>query len=1064
MKSAPAPVISAIRSAYDVKALPKLTAEWNMNRYYTTTVANTPAEIDEGFDTESFPIESIVEPIRPTKGMAKGLVQHATVADDYHTPSKPRFHVVSVDDQYKYWIAPFQSAANGAISGVNPQVIYGTAAAPVNVSVNKISITVENTFASPNAYQIQVTTNGGSTWTTVGSPPVGNDGRLVLWWNGTSWQNAQPTDLSTTTSINGVRFVVTSLTSGMLLDGSITQYKQPMTNTFYNTDGASAWFSLIEISARRVVDLSSRIIDCSSTFDAGEANHLTPVGTITSNTGSVELWNGDNYFSTENTSSPYYNLIEPNVAFNLSYIYYIGTSTYEIQDFKMYVDEWAESGEHTTSVSLSDASKYLKETKPRPTKYENYTLAQIVYRLCDSVGFGDYNISPAVNAVDYVIPVWYTDGEQTLWEIFDELAQAYQSLIYFDAYGKLNVKTREDAYNRSATPVWNLRAAKSGSDLPDIISLEQTDTYEANSVKVIYNAAKWADVTNGFTEFTTVWEPDGTTTLRSSALIRQLNPSDTELWLTSSEAKIWPFSGMCQIEGETIRYKGKYFYYYEGDERKSKWVEDQDEYDKLNALVDSGNRYLNYFDGRLKITERGVWNTEVETHKVEASGYDIKRFGPSSVNTGNAGFRHNKQRSTVTLEHGGRLASPAHFMTVLRGNQSDTGWRHMGCRIKFNEGNNVDQRAGLVFNVNGNKGGYYVELTPKSHLTARERQSRKEVSFYTITGSQPNTRIPPQGREAMIVEDRWHTIDIYYGWDNQSVNVWIDGKKAISATVPAGQQFTPNGKFGMFIRGRTEVEFEYLYGIARADEPVPLDDFSSVWNLDGWHDGLKLYREWKFEWKKRKKSNKPKYRKNFQYMDEFGPYVHEIREFDVKFDPSPVQYSKIFSTNFWSAMLIDYRADAFGARFTMCNAERHHAVVHGEDTLTFPGVDGSSINQQLLVYGRALVVGEDVEVVSMNEAQFKARGEISTELNSPLIQTKAAAEALGKWITEHWGRTVDQLQVEVFGNPLFEVGDLVAIDDASRSMTTTTNQYFVTGINTKFDSGIVTSLTLQRKN
>lgn len=1062
MKATTTPVVNAIRSEYDVTALPSLQAEWNFNRYVPVTASNTPAEVDEGFDIEIFPIESIVTPQRPTKGMLKGIVQEAILSDSYHTPRMPRFHIASVDDTYKYWISPFISNSAGVITGVNPTIIYGG-----NVATNKISITVENSWASPDTYTIQTTTNFGGSWTNVGSPAIQNDGKMELWWSGTGWVTARPTDLTATTLINGIRLVVTKLTSGKRIDGTVTVYKSPATNSFFNTTGANAHFSLIEISARLVVDLTSRVISTGDQFDAGDVNHLTPMGTITTNDGNVKLWNGDGYLSRQNTSSQLWNLLEPNVEMNLSYIYDIPPLKHTVQQFKMFVNEWAEDNEQTVTVSLSDESKFLKEIKPRETKYENHTLAQIVYRLCDSVGFTNYVIDPDPNTFDFQIPVWWTDGEQTLWEIFDELAQATQSLIYFDAWGKLRVKTREDAYPRTTNPVWNLRAAKSGIDLPDIVSLQQTDTYEANNVKIIYQSTKWADEVNGFPEFTTVWSPEETTVLRSSPLIRNLNPNDDYIWLSESEAKIWPYEGLVQINGETIRFEGKMFNYHINGVWNSKLITDADQFEKFNSQTASNGRWINHFDGRLKITEREAWNTTIDTHRVDAAGYAVTRFGPSDVVTSNAGFTHNKQRSTVSLAGGGRLNGPQDFMVATRGSQSDTGWRHYGTRMKFTSGNHTDQRAGLVFNVVGNRGGYYVELTPTAMLSAKERQSRKEISFYTITGLQPNVRIPAKGIEGGIFEDRWHNVDIYFGWDNQRVMVWIDGKLFIDINVPAGQQFSPNGKFGMFVRGRTECEFEYLYAIARADEPIPEEDFSSLHAIEGYHTGLELKREWVYKERRRKRRVKKKhnkFKKNFQFMDEFGPYVHEIREFDVKFEPAPVQYSKLFVTNTWSVVVIDYRADSFGGRFTLANSERFHAVVHGEDSLTFPGVDGKVINQQLIVYGRALVIGEDEEVVVKNEAQIKARGEITTELSSRWIQTNAAATALGKWITSHWGKTIDQLEVEVFGNPLFEIGDVVAIDYPAKSMTTTTHQYFVTSISTEFSEGLTTTLTLHRKS
>lgn len=69
MKAVASAVKNAIRSEHDVVAIPRLTVEWNYNRYVPTIdVDNTPAEQTDGFDIEAFPIESIILPNRPGDG------------------------------------------------------------------------------------------------------------------------------------------------------------------------------------------------------------------------------------------------------------------------------------------------------------------------------------------------------------------------------------------------------------------------------------------------------------------------------------------------------------------------------------------------------------------------------------------------------------------------------------------------------------------------------------------------------------------------------------------------------------------------------------------------------------------------------------------------------------------------------------------------------------------------------------------------------------------------------------------------------------------------------------
>src|SRR5690348_2848508 len=108
MKAVASAVKNAIRSEHDVVAIPRLTVEWNFNRYVPTiNVDNTPAEQTDGFDIEAFPIESIILPNRPGAGILKARVGEARVADPYSKFTGQtraiRSYLGSVDDTYKYW-------------------------------------------------------------------------------------------------------------------------------------------------------------------------------------------------------------------------------------------------------------------------------------------------------------------------------------------------------------------------------------------------------------------------------------------------------------------------------------------------------------------------------------------------------------------------------------------------------------------------------------------------------------------------------------------------------------------------------------------------------------------------------------------------------------------------------------------------------------------------------------------------------------------------------------------------------------------------------------------------
>lgn len=1076
MKNVDVAVRNAIRSGHDVKALPRLTAEWNMNRYADIIrVSNgiTDWENVEN-DVDNFPIESIVEPIRPSKGINKARVNYGTISDTYTSPSMPRYYISSLEDKYKYWMSPTASDGAGNISNVAPQVLYGNWGTVIKV--NKIVVAIENSWATPETWVVQTTVDHGASWQAAStSPVIGGDGRATLYWNGAGWSSNRPSNFLQTTNINGVRILVTRLSGGRGVDNqpTVARMSPQKGGQVIPTNGTGSFLSLIEMSARLEMDLSADLIDVSDTFDAGDANQITPVGTITSNVSSLTLWNGDT--TAPKLTETLAGLMEPNVKMNLEYVYHVGVNRYPVQQFSMYTEEWSESDDSTISVALSDTSKYLKEIYPREAKYENVTLAQIVYRLLDSVGFTDYNIVNYGSINDFRIPVFWTDGESTIWEIFDDLSTATQSLIYFDAFGKLNVKSRENAYNPNRGIDWTLRGKTVGNELADIESLSTSGQYDANLIKVKYRKAAWAEEINGHVQNTTVWSPEETVVLRSTPLLGGLNQGDDWILISPGEVVHWPYEGHLQIEGEFIEYSGKHFNYREGGQWKSVYVHDQKEFDKYNELGGVYERGYNHFSGYMALKERGVWNTNDVTHTPEAKGWEVRNFNHNTNESWNtrACWQYHRGSSLVRLSSNGVLQNLNNWAIAYRNVPSEATYRHFGTRFRFN-GAAIHHRGGIVFNQQANGDGYYVELRPSNTIENKDRDKEDEIIIYAIHNGnswQMKSKLKPHD---LIVADVWHDLAVTFSPGNHGISVWLDGKLALSDNIYRNEyRHAPSNKFGMFIRGQTNMDFEYFYALS-GEEPQLADDVSFLDRTQGayvgdtWqHD--RVYRTGtSSRWVKRKGKKKGFVKKNSKFgytnfMDEFGPYVHEVREFDVKFDPAPVKSANLYFSNDWQVVCPVFRSGSHGAYFILANSSRSNAVVQGDDDVSFAAA-GASVSQQMMVYGRNLIISEDEEIEVRNERQIRSRGEIIAEIDSDWIQNDSAARAVADWIAAHWANGSDELEVSVFGNPLFEVGDLVSIEFPAKSMGGGSHQYFVTAINTEFSSGIETSLTLQRKN
>jgi hypothetical protein len=400
----------------------------------------------------------------------------------------------------------------------------------------------------------------------------------------------------------------------------------------------------------------------------------------------------------------------------------------------MYGGDWALGSDGTVSVDLEDYSKFMDVVVP-PMMYENATLTEVVYRICDAIGFQNYKFTTIDENKDFVIPVWYTNGEETAWELFDQLAKDTQSLIYFDALGVLNIKPRYAAFDPNRAVDWTMLGIQRGSDLANIAELQKTGNYESNLIKVMYSYTRWSEWNNGNPSMATVWEPEDTMALRSVAITQDI--TDTEqgnVHIAPRDAKIWPFEAMANIEGEIFKFDAKrYIWHDDTGTPQPVWLESQEDFEKYNEKTPQEYRHANHFNGMIRIKERGLWNSHVRAHSYKPKSMEARRFVDGHNITSNRGVFHNVGDSSVTLKSAGMLTRPIHRLLYTTGSAGVVGdYRHYGTRVVFEKGDGyTHQIAGLVINNTGTmENGYYIEITPTNKLTAEARKSRHEVTVY----------------------------------------------------------------------------------------------------------------------------------------------------------------------------------------------------------------------------------------------------------------------------------------------------------------------------------------------
>lgn len=1162
------PVYDLIRGEYQVEVVPRVYAEWNQNAFNYTECDNdvTGGEDETGYDIEIFPIRSIAQPWRPQRaGICKAVInQSATepTAKDDDTPMS-RYYIVSTDDKYKYWQSPEESSATVvsgeyAIANCKPFVKYveeydeeeydksetknSWPFVATNVKANKIQVVIETNSISirtgwdanhkpiystrscvPKNWQIQVRYAGNTdpnVWTTIATnldvptnptPSLATDeekekeGRVELWLDvanasSSTWTTTKP-NLGAPSEghyveINAIRLVVNTLS-------------RPL-----------ASFNLIELGARLEFDVTKDVSSPDYKESLGQADFITPLGTISANDGSVKLFNGtiddaaeDRVYSNENPLSPLYKMLDKGVKFTCDWAYRFPSGDFEfIRAFTAHSDVWEESVAET-SVSIKDAAMRLQDVKPPQVLWEKIPVQEIVWRLLDICGFNDYDVSTVSVTEPSMVDIFWTTGNETVWEVLRDLSAGTQTAIYFDAYGKLQVKPRTVAFNNFKDATWTARENNywtgTNNEIPDIITLGDDDNYEANRVDVQYQPTGFSEFKNGVYPFETVWEPTSAVTLRSAAIVRDMpiaGPTTTDawrIWLDAGQARTWPWSGMVNIDGEWIKYEGKGFHYYLADgTRASKFVKSQEEADKLTAAAPANKRHLCTLSGSLKITERGAYNTGRQAHlsrpKSEWTARAKGAGGTETARTG--GFRHDKVNHRASVEGFPNTTSSDNLRIVTHGSTLDQGYKWIGTRMRLNAGGWVDRTAGIVFNNETFTGGYYLEFMPSAKVSAKKDANyRQEVVLWSYKNNGERTKLGGQkiivtksekakgkeakktikvnvGSAAAIGTDIWFDVDVRINTTGtnagQAITVFVNGKAVLDTSIgPANEWFHPwVGRFGMFARGHSKAIYEYIYATSREfDASSTTDEESFVDRIRGGYAG-QLSSIWQYDTKTIRKKIKKRWTKITQrynqiFFEEFGAIAHEIREFDVKFNNNdtggktdmPVLESKILNTNDTNAAVCWYTGSPGGANFAIANTSRTAAVLNGEI---------GDVTHSLLIYGRPVIQKDTVTITKEDLPAIRKRGVIQTDYTSKWIQNDAEAQALATWLTTSWSLSDTILNVEVFGNPLLELTDVV--DVQYRDIIAKTDdpvngwKYYVVGINTSFDNGLKTTLTLKR--
>ena len=262
-------------------------------------------------------------------------------------------------------------------------------------------------------------------------------------------------------------------------------------------------FDLIEMSPRLIVDISDKVVDFKITKTLSDIGVTSlPVGQLLASNGQLSLFDDDQAFNDQNTSSIIADYIRKNIKFTFHEIvldvegfdYYIPIKTLYSEGFPQ-----ADVTGATLSLQLRDFFFFL-ESMPAPRLLTTQTsLSYAIATLLDYIGFTNYVFRRVDDESDPIIPYFFVAPDQNVAQVLNQLALATQTAMFFDEYNNFIVMSKDylmptedqrstdfvlsGSNNQTDTGV--IENATSGN-LPNILSIASQDKKIYNDGKINY--------------------------------------------------------------------------------------------------------------------------------------------------------------------------------------------------------------------------------------------------------------------------------------------------------------------------------------------------------------------------------------------------------------------------------------------------------------------------------------------------------------------------------------------------------------------------------------------------
>jgi len=443
----------------------------------------------------------------------------------------------------------------------------------------------------------------------------------------------------------------------------------------------------------------------------------------------------------------------------------------------------------------------------------------------------------------------------------------------------------------------------------------------------------------------------------------------------------------------------------------------------------------------------GLSSTEKSSTSTTSNNTSVEKTvtGSSFATSGNRQVEKSLFRVT------NNSSDPTQYSVATKNTSISTSYDHysFGTGMFFqSSASNVDAAGGIGFFTDAlGQSGYYVLMQTTSNLSStsdREVKILKVVNGKRIELNDSQKNNPSKTLTGILggtaykvdikvkVTSTVRVIDVYV--NNFKITA-IDSDSSTS-TDPVNKVLPVTSNISMCATTGSAY-YDYIYAMPLEEAQYNLGIMQNVYN--GQFNDTSL----NFLFGEKVLSNFNKTTLKNGYLEEFGTVARELKKVNIKYESRP-------GFPLYPSLGINKFVNVLGSRLTSFGAEVYLINNAG----TYVPLDDSSTNSFSII-GNYLVTSGQHEYMDKTVNEYNNPEPVIFE--SKWIQKESDAKSISTWIKDLWSKQQSVVSMQVFGNPLISVGDILTVNYPTNNLDGT-KKFVVMNVTNSFNQGLETSI------